>query len=159
MAVPEDDRLSHSDYTRRNRQVNRVSPRILYKSQNRRTMPLMPDALKNHVVQRVKELGCTLPAAAERCGIPYSTFISVYYGTRKRPGPEVLNGLSRGLGSSYRQLALAAYGIIADGNDPADADNTASLEETPPADSMERKAWPPPRQHGTRLQRASAGIS
>lgn len=71
----------------------------------------MEDALRSKIVTAVRVAGLTLPRAAEACGIDYSTFIAVYYGRTKRPGPGVLHSLE-GLGLSYEELALAAYGIV-----------------------------------------------
>lgn len=114
-------------------------------------MKIMQGLLKEKVAQRTSELGLTLPAAAQACGLDYATFIAVRYGRTKRPGEDVLLGLSRGLRLTYRELALAAYGIPNE-SDPAGADDT--LEEgSPPASNA---SW---NQTGRALRKASAGIS
>lgn len=114
-------------------------------------MEIMQGLLKDKVAQRIAELRLSLPAAAEACGLDYSTLLAVRYGRTKRPGEDVLLGLERGLRLSYRELALAAYGIP-NADDPAGADDT--LEKgVPPASN---RVWT---QTGKPLRRASAATS
>lgn len=117
----------------------------------------MPDALSTLLQQSLGRR--SVREAAELCGLPPHRLRDIIYKRVKRPDEEVLRAIERGLGVEYERLALAAYGIIRDADPPHGGEDPASLEETPPADSTERKAWPPPRRLGTRLQRASAGIS
>lgn len=114
-------------------------------------MKIMDGLLKDKVSQRIAELGLSLPAAADACGLDYSTLVAVRYGRTKRPGSDVMLGLQRGLGLTYRELALAAYGISNE-RDPAGADDT--LEEASPP--VSNAAW---NQTGRPLRRASAATS
>ena len=80
-------------------------------------------------------------AAAEKCELPAYRLRDIIYRKVQHPDAEILAGISRGLGIPYEQLALAAYGIIHDPAEPQEWDDTAPLEEAPPADSNNGHEW------------------
>ena len=75
-------------------------------------MRLDMDALPVMISQELQRQGLSVRAAAEQCGISFANMGAILYGRSKRPSPELLNGLSRGLGIPYEDLALAAYGVL-----------------------------------------------
>lgn len=77
-------------------------------------MGLAMDALANKISQAIEEQGFSVRDAAKRCGIGLGLMSNILYGRTKRPQPETLQALASGLGLSYRELALAAYGVISD---------------------------------------------
>lgn len=81
-------------------------------------MRLMTNALAVKVQQALDEQHLSLRDAGERCNLPFGVIASVTQGRSLRPKPETLDALSQGLGISYRELALAAYGLVTD-HDPA----------------------------------------
>lgn len=78
-------------------------------------MPLVKDLLAIKIKQRMAELGLSFREADARCGFRAGTVQSFAYGNSQRPKPESLEALARGLGFTYKELALAAYGIVDDG--------------------------------------------
>ena len=79
--------------------------------------------------------------AADKCAVPPHRLRDIIYRKVQHPDSEVLAGISRGLGIPYEKLALAAYGIIHIPDDPIEMDDTAPLEEAPPADSTNGHKW------------------
>lgn len=74
----------------------------------------MEDALATLIKQRMAELGLSFRKTDAQCDLPTGTMSSIIYGKTRRPSAEVLQAISRGLDIPYRELALAAYGIIGD---------------------------------------------
>lgn len=75
-------------------------------------MQLDMDALPVMVSQEMQRQGLSVRGAARVCNVSFANLTSVLYGRSKRPSPELLEGISRGLGIPYEDLALAAYGIV-----------------------------------------------
>lgn len=73
-------------------------------------MNLMQDALQVLVAQALGSR--SVREGAEMCGIPEHRLRDVIYGKSKRPQPDVLEAIERGLGVPYDRLALAAYGRL-----------------------------------------------
>lgn len=77
--------------------------------------------LVNQAVERKYGVNPNKRRVAEDCGIKYSALIDVMRGSVKRPGEDVIEGLTN-LGVDYDTLALAAYGrmpkTFADGSPP-----------------------------------------
>jgi len=66
--------------------------------------------LVTQAVERKYGLNPNKRRVAQDCAIKYSALVDVMRGHVKRPGEEVLEGLSDGIGVDYDTLALAAYG-------------------------------------------------
>lgn len=77
-------------------------------------MRLVMNALASKVQQAIDEQQLSVREAAKRCGISFGLMTNILYGRTQRPKSETLDALSLGLGLSYRELALAAYGVISD---------------------------------------------
>lgn len=77
-------------------------------------MRLVTNALAAKVQQAIDDQGISVRDAAIRCHVGLGVLSSVLYGRSARPKPETLEALAAGLGLSYRELALAAYGVITD---------------------------------------------
>ena len=75
-------------------------------------MRLDMDALPVMVSQELQRQGLSVRDAARQCDISFANMAAILYGRSKRPSPELLEGLSRGLGVPYSDLALAAYGVL-----------------------------------------------
>lgn len=104
----------------------------------RRKVLYMEDALAALVSQGLGSL--SIRGAAAVCELPDYLLRDIVYKRTKRPAPETLRALEKGLGIPYPNLALAAYGIIT----PADLDlevsaDTPPLEDGAPPDS--NAAW------------------
>jgi transcriptional regulator with XRE-family HTH domain len=59
--------------------------------------------LSDKIKQRIKELGLTIPKAAERCGVPQSTLYS-YVNEQRTPTITILKKISSGLGIPIEEL-------------------------------------------------------
>ena len=55
-------------------------------------------------------------AAAALCETQTGNLGAILYGRSKRPTPELLEKISKGLGIPYESLALAAYGVVPQGS-------------------------------------------
>jgi len=77
-------------------------------------MRLVTNALAAKLQQAIDDQELTVRDAAERCSVGLGVLSSVLYGRSARPKPETLEALASGLRLSYRELALAAYGVITD---------------------------------------------
>lgn len=71
----------------------------------------MEDLLAQTIKARLAELGLSYRKADAACGLTEGSIAAVIYGKSRRPTPATLQALAAGLGLSYRQLALAAYGV------------------------------------------------
>lgn len=83
---------------------------LLTPSRPRRRVVLMQDALKIVISQAIGSR--SVQEAADACGLPYHHLADIIYGRTKRPKPDVLEAIERGLGVPYDRLALAAYGRL-----------------------------------------------
>jgi transcriptional regulator with XRE-family HTH domain len=77
-------------------------------------MHVVTNALASKVAQTIELQDISVREAAKRCGIGLGLMTNVLYGRTQRPMPETLEALANGLGLTYRELALAAYGLVAD---------------------------------------------
>lgn len=75
-------------------------------------MRLDMDALPVMISQELQRQDLSVRDAAKQCGISFANMAAILYGRSKRPSPELLDGLARGLGIPYEDLALAAYGVL-----------------------------------------------
>lgn len=75
-------------------------------------MQLDMDALPVMLSQAMQRQNLSVRETARKCGVSYGNMSSILYGRSKRPSPELLEALSRGLGIPYQDLALAAYGVL-----------------------------------------------
>lgn len=75
-------------------------------------MRLVDHALSAKVKQAIDDQGLSVRDAAFRCGISLGLMTNILYGRTERPKPETLDALASGLRLTYRELALAAYGVI-----------------------------------------------
>jgi transcriptional regulator with XRE-family HTH domain len=82
-------------------------------------MRLMPNALAITISQALDDQHLSIREGAQRCGIGLGLMSAILYGKSQRPKPETLEALARGLGKSYRELALAAYGVVPTESVPA----------------------------------------
>lgn len=77
-------------------------------------MRLMTNALAVKVQQALDTQKLSFRDAGERCNLPFGVIAAVVQGRSMRPKPETLEALALGLGLEYRELALAAYGLVTD---------------------------------------------
>jgi transcriptional regulator with XRE-family HTH domain len=77
-------------------------------------MQLVANALQTKLRQAMYDQGLSVKSTADRCGVAYGSLTNILYGRTHRPEPETVEALATGLGLTYRELALAAYGIITD---------------------------------------------
>lgn len=75
-------------------------------------MRLMPNALGLMIQQALDEQQLSVREAASRCHLSLGRLADVLYGRTQRPRPDTLQAIAEGLNLSYRELALAAYGIV-----------------------------------------------
>lgn len=75
-------------------------------------MRLDMDALPAMISQAMQRQDLSVREAARRSDVSFANLSAVLYGRSKRPSPELLQGIANGLGIPYRDLALAAYGIL-----------------------------------------------
>ena len=123
---------------------------MLHGSKSPVRLRLVEDALAILVSNRLRDLGIGVREGARRCELPPAQLDHVLHSRSKRPRPEVLEALERGLGISYDSAALAAYGRLS-AIDPETPDDTTLFEDgSPPTDS--KVAWNPAR----RSQKATA---
>ena len=101
--------------------VNGFRGKLLQISVRMSNMKLMTNALGMKIQQTIDDLDLSTRKAADRCQVKHGTFVNVLYGRTKRPDEDVLLAISEGLGLSYRELALAAYGVITDSPAPKEA--------------------------------------
>lgn len=108
----------------------------------------MEDALKAVLAQMIGDR--SVLEIARRSGVNHPGIYAILDGRSKRPSPSMLEKLSRELHPSdedwadtYKRLALAAYGVVIPlrGENPQEWDDTAPLEEAPPADSNNGHEW------------------
>lgn len=71
-------------------------------------------ALSAKVKQALDDQELSVREAADRCKIGLGLMTNILYGRTERPKPETLEALAAGLNLTYRELALAAYGVITD---------------------------------------------
>lgn len=111
-------------------------------SRIRGSLHLVSEALPIRIQQRMSELGLSFNRTDAVCDLPKGTTSSVVYGKSRRPSPKTLQNLARGLQIPYRELALAAYGIL--NEDPDDSDVSTGLDSSAPAASNEAQWAKPP---------------
>lgn len=87
-----------------------ISEKILTPQSRIASMKFMQDALQTLVAQALD--GRSVREGADLCGLPEHRLRDVVYGKSKRPQPEVLEAIERGLHIPYDRLALAAYGRL-----------------------------------------------
>lgn len=75
-------------------------------------MGLVMNGLALKVQQAIDDLDISVREAAKRCDISFGLMTNILYGRTQRPKSETLRALEAGLGLPYRELALAAYGLI-----------------------------------------------
>ena len=75
-------------------------------------MRLVNDALAGMIAQAIEEQHLSIREAAARCEMGLGLMTNILYGRTQRPRPESLQAIAHGLGLSYSELALAAYGIV-----------------------------------------------
>lgn len=75
-------------------------------------MQLVNDALIGILSQTLEAQHLSVREAAARCGIGLGLMTNILYGRTQRPRRETLQAIAAGLGLSYADLALAAYGIV-----------------------------------------------
>jgi hypothetical protein len=116
------------------------------------TLVLVMDALPKRIRQKIAALELTYRKADAQCDLPQGSLSNIVYGKWARPSPEILLKISRGLGISYRELALLAYGIIGENDyDPGPPDDTPPFADGSPPESD--SAWSPA---GQKRQKVSA---
>ena len=69
---------------------------------------LITEAIAEHPMREV----------ARRCGLSQWRLYKIAQGRSKRPEPETLRAIERGLGIPYAKLALAAYGANGESTSP-----------------------------------------
>lgn len=74
-------------------------------------MRIVKTALADQVAQAIEDQGLSMREAARRCGLSLGRLADVRYGRTALPQRETLQAIADGLGLSYPDLALAAYGV------------------------------------------------
>lgn len=75
-------------------------------------MQLDMDALPVMLSQTMERQSLSVREAAKLCGVQAGNLGAILYGRSKRPSPELLRAIEKGLGIPYQDLALAAYGVL-----------------------------------------------